>query len=216
MHIGLDFGTTNSSVSLYDGTNVTLLPLDSFSINPKVMRTTLFIMREFNGKTYQPGARFIGREAIDRFIQSNVGRQIEYAWQNFGETEIYDGGGNVIKQALGAMVDQNIPGRLFQSLKSHLRDVDYIDTEVFGERKTLEALIAIVLRMIRTRVEDVLGTPVTRMVIGRPVNYSEDPQIHAAALARMRLACQLAELPEFAFLPEPNAAALLYALRSVR
>ncbi|MFM7679112.1 MAG: hypothetical protein ACKO83_09735, partial [Roseiflexaceae bacterium] len=74
MHVGLDFGTTNSSVSLYDGTNVTLLPLDSFSINPKVMRTTLFIMREFNGKTYQPGPRFIGREAIDRFIQSNVGR----------------------------------------------------------------------------------------------------------------------------------------------
>lgn len=211
MHVGLDFGTTNSSVSLYDGTNVTLLPLDPFSINPKVMRTTLFIMREFNGKTYQPGPRFIGREAIDRFIQSNVGRQIEYAWQNFGETELVDEDGGIIKQSIGAMVDQNIPGRLFQSLKSHLRDVDYIDTEVFGERKTLEDLIAIVLRMIRARVEDVLGTPVTRMVIGRPVNYSEDPELHAAAMARMRHACALAELPNVAFLPEPNAAALLYA-----
>ena len=214
MHVGLDFGTTNSSVSLYDGTNVTLLPLDAFGINPKVMRTTLFIMREFTGKTYRPGPRYIGREAINRFMQANVGRKIEYAWQNFGVTELVDEDGGIIKQSIGAMVDQNIPGRLFQSLKSQLRDVDYIDTEVFGERKTLEELIATVLRMIRSRVEEILGAPVTRMVIGRPVNYSEDPALHATALARMRHACELAELPEFAFLPEPNAAALLYSLRA--
>lgn len=213
MHIGLDFGTTNSSVALYNGTNVTLLPLDPHSANAKVMRTTLFIMRELNAarSTYQPGASYIGREAINRFMQANVGRKIEYAWQNFGVTELVDEDGGIIKQSIGAMIDQNVPGRLFQSMKTHLRDEDYTDTEVFGERKTLEELIAMVLRMIRTRVEDILGTRVTRMVIGRPVHYSENPRLHDVAMARMRQACALADLPDFAFLPEPSAAALLYA-----
>jgi molecular chaperone DnaK (HSP70) len=35
MYVGLDFGTTNSSVSIYDGSTVTLLPLDPFSANPQ-------------------------------------------------------------------------------------------------------------------------------------------------------------------------------------
>ena len=203
MHVGLDFGTTNSSASLYDGQTVTLLPLDPASPNPRVMRTTLFMTRE--------GDRFIGREAIDRFTSANVGRKIEYVWRNFGEYELVNDKGEIIKQAIGALVDANQPGRLFQSLKTHLRDVEFIDTNVFGKRYTIEYLIAIVLRQIVDRVERITGEPVTRMVIGRPVHYSTQPDGDATAIARMTEACQLADIPEFAFLPEPNAAALAYA-----
>jgi hypothetical chaperone protein len=203
MYVGLDFGTTNSSASIYDGQHITLLPLDPVNPNPTVMRSTLFMTRE--------GERFIGREAINRFTTANVGRKIEYRWQNFGEYELVNDKGEIIRQTIGALIDSNQPGRLFQSLKTLLRDADYQSTEVFGKRYELEFLIAIVLRMIVTRIEQVSGQAVTRMVIGRPVNYAEDPADHALALARMRTACELAEIPDFAFLPEPNAAALAFA-----
>jgi len=203
LYVGLDFGTTNSSASIYDGQHLTLLPLDPVNPNPTVMRTTLFMTRE--------GERFVGREAINRFTTANVGRKIEYRWQNFGAYELVNDKGEIIRQTIGALIDSNQPGRLFQSLKTLLRDADYESTEVFGKRYELEFLIAIVLRMIMTRIEHIVGQPIDRMVIGRPVNYADDPEQHALAFARMRKACELADIPDFAFLPEPNAAALAFA-----
>ena len=203
MNVGLDFGTTNSSASLYDGHAVTLLPLDPSSPNPRVMRTTLFMTRE--------GERYIGRDAIDRFTTANVGRKIEYVWRNFGEYELVNDKGEITKQSIGALVDANQPGRLFQSLKTHLRDIEFTDTNVFGKRYSIEYLIAIVLRQIVDRVEAITHKPVSRMVIGRPVHYSNHPDGDETAIARMTEACHLADIPEFAFLPEPNAAALAYA-----
>jgi hypothetical chaperone protein len=100
---------------------------------------------------------------------------------------------------------------LFQSLKTHLRDIEFTDTNVFGKRYTIEYLIAIVLRQIVDRIESITHKPVTRMVIGRPVHYSNHPEGDETAIARMTEACHLADIPEFAFLPEPNAAALAYA-----
>jgi hypothetical chaperone protein len=217
MQVGLDFGTTNSSASIYDGKQVTLLPIDSANTNPQVMRTVLFMTRD--------GERFIGREAINRYTTANVGRKIEYEWRNFGEYEMLDQFGEVIKQTLGAMIDVNAPGRLFQSIKSHLRDVDFDYTTVIEGKNArgidiqrqyqIEQLISIILRMLLERIHQITGESVTRMVIGRPVNYAENPHDHAVAVARMRHACELAGIKDFVFLPEPNAAALAYARTAV-
>jgi hypothetical chaperone protein len=114
-------------------------------------------------------------------------------------------------QAIYAVVDANAPGRLFQSLKSHLRDASFTGTNVFGTQYTIETLIAVVLRIILERIEKELDEKVTRMVIGRPVHYAEDPSLDAVAVARMRQAGEIADLPPFTFLFEPTAAALSYA-----
>lgn len=204
MRIGLDFGTTNSSAALYDGRHVRLLNLDPVNTSPSIMRSTLFITRE--------GVPFIGREAIDRFTEANVGREIEYEWRYVGEAEVTLADVGTVVQSLYAVVDANRPGRLFQSLKSHLRDSSFTGTDVFGTRYTLEALIAIVLRIIVRRVEDELGAEVTALVVGRPVHYAADPRLDALAVERMRRAGELAGLPPFTFLPEPVAAALSYAV----
>jgi len=203
MRVGLDFGTTNSSAAVYDGKRVQLLNLDPANTAPTIMRSTLFITRE--------GVPFIGREAIDRFTEANVGREIEYEWRYIGESEVTLADFGTVMQALYAVVDANKPGRLFQSLKSHLRDSSFGGTDVFGVRYTLEALIAIVLRMMLRQIEEQLGDEVTGMVVGRPVHYAIDPQLDALAIERMRSACELAGLPPFTFLPEPTAAALSYA-----
>jgi hypothetical chaperone protein len=203
MRVGLDFGTTNSSAAIYDGTRVRLLNLDLVNSAPTVMRSTLFVTRE--------GVPFIGREAINRFTEANVGREIEYEWRYLGESEVTLADFGTVMQALYAVVDSNRPGRLFQSLKSHLRDSSFTGTDVFGVRYTLEALIAIVLRMILRRVEEELGVEITGMVLGRPVHYADDARLVALANERMTRAAELAGLPPFTFLPEPTAAALSYA-----
>ena len=203
MRVGLDFGTTNSSAAVYDGKHVRLLSLDPINNSPTVMRSTLFVTRE--------GVPFIGREAIDRFTEANVGREIEYEWRYLGESEVTLADFGTVMQALYAVVDSNRPGRLFQSLKSHLRDSAFTGTDVFGVRYTLEALIAIVLRVIVRRAEQELGAEITGMVLGRPVHYSTDTRLDALAIERMSNAAKLAGLPPFTFLPEPTAAALSYA-----
>lgn len=192
-------GPPISSAAIYDGGRVRLIGLDPSNAAPTIMRSTLFISRE--------GVPFIGREAIDRFTEGNVGREIEYQWRYIGETEVTLAEFGTVMQALYAVVDANTPGRLFQSLKSHLRDGGFSGTDVFGVRYTLEQLIAVVLRMILERVEAELGQKVTGMVIGRPVHYAHDPEHDALALERMRAACEVAGLPPFDFLPEPTAAA---------
>ena len=80
MRVGLDFGTTNSSAAIYDGRRVRLLNLDPVNNAPAIMRSTLFITRE--------GVPFIGREAINRFTEANVGREIEYEWRYIGDAEV--------------------------------------------------------------------------------------------------------------------------------
>jgi hypothetical chaperone protein len=203
MRVGLDFGTTNSSAAIYDGRRVRLLNIDPANASPTIMRSTLFISRD--------GVPFIGREAINRFAEGNVGREIEYQWRYIGETEVTLAEVGTVMQSLYAVVDANTPGRLFQSLKTHLRDGGFSGTDVFGVRYTLEQLIAVVLRIIVQRVEAELGEKATSMVIGRPVHYALDEEHDALAIARMRRACELAELPPFEFLPEPTAAAYAYA-----
>lgn len=207
MRVGLDFGTTNSSAAYYDGQSLQLLPCDPAHTNAAVVRSTLFLTRE--------GAPFIGREAIDHFIQGNVGREIDYRWTYLGNAEITFADIGTVIQALYAHVDANAPGRLFQSLKSALRDRAFTHTNVFGIHYTLEELIALVLRLMLERIEQLLGAPVTELVLGRPVHYAADPAADQFAFERMQAACALAELPHFTFLEEPTAAALSYA-RSVR
>ncbi|MBP1464785.1 Hsp70 family protein [Candidatus Chloroploca sp. M-50] len=203
MRIGLDFGTTNSSAAIYDGSQVRLLPLDPVNVNPGILRSTLFMTRE--------GAAYLGREALNRFTEGNVGREVEYEWKYIGDAEVTFADFGTIQQALYVKVDANAPGRLFQSLKTGLRDRSFSRTNVFGTLYTLEELIAIVLRMILERAEAVLDTQVTSMVIGRPVFYSLDPASNELAFQRMQAACKLAGLPEVTFLEEPTAAALAYA-----
>ena len=71
MQIGLDFGTTTTVVSVFDGAHVRLVPLDPSEPAPTIMRSVLLVSRS--------GEVMVGRTAIDHYTASNVGRAIEYA-----------------------------------------------------------------------------------------------------------------------------------------
>ena len=43
LRIGLDFGTSNSGVSVYNGEKLLTLPLDDKNITPEVVKTVIYI-----------------------------------------------------------------------------------------------------------------------------------------------------------------------------
>ena len=206
MHVGLDFGTTNTSAAVVERGQVCLVPLDPVNAAPEVLRSALFIARD--------GRVFLGREAIDRYTAGNVGREIVYERAQVGTIEMTFAEVGTIKQDVYVRVDVNAPGRLFLSIKMALPDSAYIGTNVFGARWTIEELVALMLRTIKERIEAQIGTTVDEMVIGRPVRYAAEDAGDARALRRMQDAAELAGLRAVRFLPEPTAAAMHYAARS--
>ncbi len=207
MRVGLDFGTTNTSAAVFADGHVQLIPLDPGQANPSVLRSALFIARE--------GQMTLGRPAIDRYTEGNVGREVIYERIYLGTERMTFADIGTVEQALFADIDANAPGRLFLSIKMALPDRAYTSTDVFGTRWTVEELIAAMLRGIRERIEAHLGAPITELVIGRPVHYA-DPAGDDLAIARMHAAAELAGLPSIRFMAEPTAAALEYALGVAR
>lgn len=208
MQVGLDWGTTNSSAALYDGRRVRLVALDPVNAAPTVLRSALFISRE--------GEVSLGRAAIDRYTEGNVGREIEYRRVYVGTTELTFADIGTVQQALFTDIDANAPGRLFLSIKLALADPTYTSTNVFGARWTVEELVALMLQRIARRVREETGEDVTDIVIGRPVHYATEAGRDAIAVGRMRAAAELAGLRNVSFLAEPTAASLIYTRRSSR
>ena len=203
MHIGLDFGTTNSTAAVVADGRFQLIPLDPSAASPTVMPSALFIGRG--------GELLVGQAAIDHYTAANVGREIVYERRSIGQLELTFANVGTVTRDVYALVDANKPGRLFQSMKTALRDASYTSTDVFGTPWNIEELIAALLREIKRRIEEALGEPVTRLTVGRPVHYAPTPEGDALAIARMRRACALAGLDEIEFLEEPVAAAHAYA-----
>jgi hypothetical chaperone protein len=201
MHIGLDFGTTTTVASVFDGTTVRLIPLDLSESTPTVMRSVLLVSRA--------GELMVGRTAIDHYTASNVGRAIEYQDVVLGVLQMHFADMTITRD-IHAVVDANAPARLFQSLKTALRDPSYTATDVFGTRWSVEEIVATFLREVRRRVEGYLGEPVTGVTVGRPVHYTDTPEGDALVVQRMRRACELAGMPNVSFLEEPVAAAYAF------
>jgi hypothetical chaperone protein len=208
MRIGLDWGTTNCSAAVYDGHRVRLVDLDPVNVAPEVLRSALFISRE--------GVVSLGRKAIDRYTEGNVGREVEYKRVYIGTTELTFADIGTVQQALFTEIDANAPGRLFLSIKLALADPTYTSTMVFGTPWRVEELVALSLQRIAEQVREQTGESVSELVIGRPVHYSTNPAHDEIAIGRMRAAAELAGLRQVQFLAEPTAAALTYTRSSNR
>jgi hypothetical chaperone protein len=201
MRIGLDFGTTTTVASVFDGRELRLIPLDPSDTTPTVMRSVLLVSRS--------GELMVGRTAIDYYTASNVGRAIEYKDVMLGVLQMHFADMTITRD-IHAVVDANAPARLFQSLKTALRDPSYTSTDVFGTRWSVEEIVAAFLREVRRRAEEYLGEPIDGLTVGRPVHYTDTAAGDELVLARMRRACELAGLPEVSFLEEPVAAAYAF------
>jgi hypothetical chaperone protein len=200
--VGMDFGTTNSGMAVYDGRQVRLLPLDPASANPNVARTALYLT---NDQTVA-----IGRSAVNRYFEQNVGRPVKMQKVWVGEVEVYGADMFYITDVY-VWADVLSPGRLFLSIKSGLRDPEYQGTVVGHFYYSLENLIAIYLSLTRLRAERLLGQELRHVVLGRPVRFSTDPQADALAQQRLLAAAFRAGYEKVYLQYEPVAAAYHYA-----
>ncbi|HLZ71716.1 MAG TPA: Hsp70 family protein [Dehalococcoidia bacterium] len=203
LSVGLDFGTSNSSVAVYDGQRVTLAPLDAAGRDPSVMRSLLYLTKQ--------GERFVGQEAFDRHQRDNVGRAVKLERHYVGDVTMTFSGVGTITIEANALIDVNEPGRLFQSIKSLLPDRVFARTSVYGVDLTAEDLVVLLAGEIVQRAERFLGRPIERLTVGRPVHFSAKAADDALARERLRAAVARLGVPHLDFLEEPVAAGIGFA-----
>jgi hypothetical chaperone protein len=203
MRIGMDFGTTNSGVAVYDGDQVYVLPLDPVT-QSNTLRSVVYLTRHHE--------LYIGQDAINRYNDQNINRERRMVRKQVGRVEMEFAEVGNISTDVHVMVDELDPGRLMHSLKSALA-TPYNGTMIFERKYTLEELIALYLERIRNRASELLGEEVDEVVLGRPVHFvsAETDEDDLNAENRLRNAAQMAGFRTVYFEFEPIAAAKHFA-----
>ncbi len=201
LSVGIDFGTSNSGVAVSDGSQVRLLPVDPKSATPEVVKTILYITRD-----YKPT---IGQEAVELYYRQNVNRLRRYVKKWVGEIDVYGGDMHFVRDVF-VDVDELVPGRLLQFIKTALRTDSYQGTKVFDRYYSVGDIITVYLRELKQRSEALLHEEITGVTLGRPVHFSKTPEQDRKAQETLEAAAVAAGFSQVSFELEPVAAALFY------
>lgn len=229
---GLDFGTTNSSISVSLNGKVAVLPIDLEAQDPRVVRSMLyFFRRELTYKKDIPKMRqvtqafmlgdiewegefksIIGQAAIKEYLTENKNRKAGIRRKIFTGRWVRMRDMAEAKSELTPEFFEEVDygtGRLLQALKSTLR-TSYKGTTIFGKFFTVEELVATFIKNLKNEAEKQLGVKIEEMTIGRPVKFSEDPEIDQRAQNRLAVAIKETGIKKLKFEFEPVAAARQY------
>jgi hypothetical chaperone protein len=201
LKVGIDFGTSNSGVAVYDGQRVKLLPVDPKNVLPEVIKTVLYVTRDYRSS--------IGQDAVEAYYRDNVNRQRRYVKQWAGEIDVRGADMHYVRD-IYVYVDELKPGRLLQYLKTALRKPEYQGTQIFERYYTVGDLAQTYLSLLKRRAEDILGDSIHAVTLGRPVKFSETPEQDHKAEDTLRQAAHEVGFKEVDFELEPIAAALNY------
>src|SRR5690242_6637353 len=108
MRIGMDFGTTNSGVAVYDGDHIHILELDAVA-QSSTMRSVIYLTRDRE--------LHVGQEAIDLYNDQNINRERRMVRKRVGRIEMEFAEVGRLATDVHIMVDELEPGRLMRSLK---------------------------------------------------------------------------------------------------
>ena len=152
MKVGIDFGTSNSGVAVYDGQRVKLLPIDRQNVQPEVVKTVMYVTRDYKCS--------IGQEAVTLYYRDNVNRQRRFVKQWAGEIDYFGGDMSYVRDVF-VYVDELKPGRLLQYLKTALRKDGYAGTQIFERFYRVGDLVQSYLSLLKTRprVAASIGSP---------------------------------------------------------
>jgi hypothetical chaperone protein len=203
MKVGIDFGTSNSGVAIYDGQKVTVLPIDRQNVLPEVVKTVLYVTRDYQS--------FIGQEAIAQYYRDNVNRQRRFVKKWAGEIDVYGADMHFVRDVF-VMVDELKPGRLLQYLKTALRKENFRGTQIFERFYTPGDLAQTYLGLLKRRAEELVGERIDAVTLGRPVKFAATPEGDRRAEETLRAAASAVGFEQVDFELEPIAAALDYEL----
>lgn len=194
--IGIDFGTSNSSVALFDGDRIAYVALERGD-DAAVMPSALYLDR-----ARKPT---VGRLAVESYMQDNAGRTVRLAPEDLGELTMY--GEMAVTVRIHALTDHELPGRLFRSLKRWLGAPSVETVQVFGRAFRIVALITPMLLRLRRAAERECRGALGAVHVGRPVHFEgRSADADRLAVARLREACGYAGLEPVTLYPEPVAA----------
>jgi hypothetical chaperone protein len=128
--------------------------------------------------------------------------QIYFGRDERGKTYVSHGA-----QAFKDLVRQGVrgDGRFLFELKAVL-GFPVRTTRLLGRVFEIPELVAHVIRFVKANGDRACGADVKRVVCGRPVRFSDDPEVDARAEATLSRALELAGFEEHAFELEPVAA----------
>ncbi|KKT39928.1 hypothetical protein A3K29_03915 [Candidatus Collierbacteria bacterium RIFOXYB2_FULL_46_14] len=234
---GLDFGTTNTSLSTLVNGEAVLMPVDQAAENKGVARSALYfyprklmISNKVNkeqlttntfmfDQVWYEGEEKVatGNLAVKTYLNDNKSRHEGV------KRRIYTGKyNNVILYTTpsGKVVTGDIPdyyeevdfgtGRLFHALKTALKSPHYKGARVFGKEYTLEEMIGKFVSELKKTADLIAGETRKSVVCGRPVSFSTSPEADMAAQDRLEKAIRAAGFDEVKFQFEPVAAAKYY------
>lgn len=212
MKLGLDFGTTNSSAALFRDGMLTIVKSDAAE-SSGVLPSLIYVTRNHQ--------HILGREAARRYLQDDTGRAAIWETKHAGIIDYWVSldmpsvlGGRVepvlVRQDIYVQEDIGAKGRLLQSVKTALRNPNYVGTAIFGQKYTIEQLITLLLDELRTAAETTTGETANAVLMGRPVTFTHDAKSDAQAEAILRSAAQGAGFQQVYFMLEPIAAAYSY------
>lgn len=201
LKVGIDFGTSNSGVAVYDGRKVDILPIDQQNVVPEVVKTILYVTKDHN--------YYIGQDAVELYYRHNVDRQRRFEKKWAGEIEFH-GAEMFYVRDVYIYVDVLKPGRLLQFIKSALRSNNYQGTVIFDEFYSLQRIIKVYLQALKTRAETILNEEISAVTLGRPVKFSESNEKDQQSSEMLRSAAYEAGFRKVDFELEPIAAAIYY------
>ncbi|MEA3309094.1 MAG: Hsp70 family protein [Chloroflexota bacterium] len=212
MHLGIDFGTTNSSVAHFDGQELTPIQLENGPANRQLLPSLIYVKRNHQA--------LLGSQAAVAYLQEETGRKPAWERRRMGAIEmLVAGAGSSPIQYMHDiydLVDIAAHGRLLQSVKTVLRDPQYEGTNIFNRYYPVDELIAMLLSALKRQAEAQLGESCPQVVLGRPVSFSTDLAVSERAEEILYRAALFAGFRDISFQLEPIAAAHLYHRNSDR
>jgi len=164
---GLDFGTSNSVITISDLN--TKEQVFSYS------DSSLLYFPEVNDMVY-----FVGKEAQNKYVE------------------------------------EKMKGRLLKSVKSLLRQDNFLYTWIYGKKLTPDELATLLIKNLKNKAEEYLGKEILEVVLGRPAVFSENPKKEQIAENRLLTAAHNAGFKDVRLQLEPIAAAFSYEKNLIR
>ncbi len=194
---GIDFGTSNSAISIAYPDRVEVLALGR---SESAMTLPSFVY------LHRGGRRAAGDEAVRTFLKSGHEKTdcwncplAPYGWDT--ECRQYRKGGGCND------------ARLLSGVKHELAKVGFAGTNSWATDFSVGALVAVVLKRLKAEADAAVVDGARRVVLGHPIVFAgADPDHRAAsdaeAFSRLEQAAGEAGFEEVAFLPEPTAAVI--------
>ena len=215
--LGIDFGTTNSTVCFFDGSNYHYADLED-------KRRTIPSLIYVDNKYYPT----YGESARSQFLRDNLNRKIKLEKTDLGYIEIalgdnayetfdhtgFDPAPTTYDAKISGFTDKNLPGFLFASTKRLLGQSEFNSVRLFEKNIKLEAVVASIIRNIHERASAKWSSfPSPSICIGRPVNYEcstgqKQEKCNAIAVSRMGRALEYAGIRRYSYFLEPIAPVL--------